>query len=179
MNSRAASSRAGDSEDARAGSRVRVMAVATLLVASWVTSSPPGTRHVEPNVAGQPSVRCGVWSSEPSPSPGDVENDLYGVSAISADDVWAVGYSVSSRQPERPLIEHRDTGTWTVAVTPDPGGGDAELVAVSGTSPGDVWAVGVRQGPTGPEALIEHWNGTTWSLVAAPTVGLGCRLAGG
>jgi hypothetical protein len=32
------------------------------------------------------------WKRVPSPSPGSVSNDRHGVTAISASNIWAVGY---------------------------------------------------------------------------------------
>jgi len=43
------------------------------------------------------------------------------------------------------------------------------LTGVSGTSAGDVWAVGSGPGGT----LIEHWNGARWSVVPSPSPGKG------
>ncbi|HEV2458961.1 MAG TPA: hypothetical protein VGS80_11395 [Ktedonobacterales bacterium] len=48
------------------------------------------------------------WSYVISPSPGQTYNILLGVSADSANDAWAVGYSSNSPtgQAEQPLTEH-------------------------------------------------------------------------
>jgi hypothetical protein len=43
--------------------------------------------------------------------------------------------------------------------------------AVAALSPTNVWAVGAGPGSSGdiPAALIEHWNGTSWSIVSTPS----------
>src|ERR1700680_4818854 len=53
--------------------------------------------------------------------------------------------------------------SWTVVASPPSGGGF--FTAVSARADGDAWAVG---GPTGGTALIDRWNGTSWSRSAAP-----------
>ena len=53
-------------------------------------------------------------------------------------------------------------GSWKVV--PSPGGGDLHGVAV--VSANDVWAVGTSG--NGSASRVEHWNGTSWSLVSAP-----------
>ena len=48
------------------------------------------------------------------------------------------------------------------------------VVTVAALSPADVWAVGTGPGvPTGgfsahPTAVIEHWDGTSWTVVPSP-----------
>ena len=44
---------------------------------------------------------CGKWSVVPSPNPNVVPSGLSGVAAVSANDVWSVGYADSNT-----LIEH-------------------------------------------------------------------------
>jgi hypothetical protein len=51
------------------------------------------------------------------------------------------------------------------------------LAGVAAVSAADVWAVGGSQTTTGSPTLIEHWDGTSWSVVASPTPGAG-RLNG-
>ena len=47
---------------------------------------------------------------------------------------------------------------------------DGSLIAVSSVSPSDIWAVGLQDPSTGVVApLTENFNGTSWSVVAAPT----------
>ena len=55
--------------------------------------------------------------------------------------------------------------SWQIIASPNSSGNDA-LGAVTSFSPSNVWAVG--QGST--KALVEHWDGSTWSIVSTPTV---------
>ena len=52
-----------------------------------------------------------------------------------------------------------------------------QLFGVAAVSPGDVWAVGLHcpstcgGEPAGPQPLIQHWDGTSWSKVTVPGLG--------
>jgi sugar lactone lactonase YvrE len=81
---------------------------------------------------------------------------LNGVAAVSATDVWAVGYAGTSGSTYGPpLIEHYDGKAWREVDSHDPAG--SPLNAVAAVNAHDVWAVGHR---------IEHWNGHAWTVVA-------------
>jgi hypothetical protein len=59
---------------------------------------------------------------------------------------------------------------WAVTPTPSPSGQGSYLNGVDGSAPNDVWAVGARYRTrtSTPALLVEHWNGSAWSLVKAP-----------
>src|SRR5207247_10460282 len=110
------------------------------------------------------------WAVVPVPDATPHANVFYAVLARASDDVWAVGY----RQPNltfevQPLIEHWDATAWTVASFPDPPFGTTnELTAVTAISPDDAWAVGFFGSPQPTQPLVEHWDGTAWTLVNVP-----------
>ena len=54
--------------------------------------------------------------------------------------------------------------------------GVGQLDAVKADSPTDVWAVG--GGGSGSGTLIEHFNGTAWSIVPSPSAGNSATLTG-
>ena len=64
-------------------------------------------------------------------------------------------------------------GNWTVVNSPNVGNTPNSLNAVDGASDSDVWAVGVSSasGYTSSRALIEHWDGTRWSIVKSISPG--------
>ncbi len=106
----------------------------------------------------------GNWIEVPTPNLG--YSFLYGVTAISATDVWTVGQFQPNQSIDRkPLILHWDGTQWTIVPNPDPGEG-SELHSVAAVAANDVWAVGFQSS----SALLEHWDGTQWQLVAAPSV---------
>jgi hypothetical protein len=104
-----------------------------------------------------------AWSLVPTPTLG-VSSALRGVSASTATDAWAVGFSLLGRRDFGTLMEHWNGTAWSVNSSLVVTGQAAELTGVADLSPGNAWAVG--QGGTG--GLLEHWNGSTWSSVALP-----------
>ncbi len=111
------------------------------------------------------------WSIVPSPDSGQA-SALYGITAISTDDVWAVGDYYTGTK-DQTLIEHWDGTQWSLVKSPNKSSFD-ELYGVAAVSSTDVWAVGdqatayLQPGKT----LIEHWDGTTWHIYKSPNVGL-------
>ena len=77
-----------------------------------------------------------VWTVSNLAPPADY-GQLLGVSAVSATDVWAVGYSGTQT-----LVEHWDSTAWWVTPSPSVGTDLNILVAVTAISATDVWAVG-------------------------------------
>jgi hypothetical protein len=114
------------------------------------------------------------WSVVASPTPGWGAY-LYGVTAISAKNVWAVGDEYTS-SGTLTLIEHWNGTAWSVVSSPNPASSTSNtLNSVTAISANDIWAVGVdsivgagKDGNSGGGStgtLIEHWNGTVWSIV--------------
>ena len=114
------------------------------------------------------------WSVTPSPNVSD-QNGLAGVAIVSPGEAWAVGgaYSViNGASQERPLTEHLTGGAWQVVPAPAPSGTATDvLVSVAASSSADAWAVGGNYLPIDARAshpLVEHWNGTAWTMAAVP-----------
>jgi hypothetical protein len=107
--------------------------------------------------------------TSPNPLPGQT-NQLSGVYARSANDVWAVGEDNSSSTPLATLILHWNGTNWATVTSPNPGASGDELTAVSADSATDAWAVGTILASGGvTDTLILHWNGKAWSQVSSPT----------
>ncbi len=107
------------------------------------------------------------WTIQPPPSHGVPRNaSLHAVSAVSANDVWAVGTKRVAGKP-LPYAEHFDGTAWTVVNVPlPPGQSEAVLTDVAAASATDVWAVGATTaGRSHP--VIERWDGSGWSVVRA------------
>lgn len=112
------------------------------------------------------------WTVVPSPDlPGD-NNQLYSVSAVSATDAWAVGFS----GPD-PLVQRWNGIEW-ILQEPAPGPGVSNaFYAVDAFSRSDVWAVGAWAPPQVDYfPLSEHWNGRQWSLADTPYPGRDANL---
>src|SRR5881296_3484237 len=98
------------------------------------------------------SIRNSLASRPDKPPPKGAE--LWGVTAISQNDVWVVG-----QVDTRPLSEHWDGRRWRVINMRREGA----LFAVDSASAGDTWAVGA-QGLNSftvntQDGLVMHWNG--------------------
>ena len=116
----------------------------------------------------------GAWRIVDTPAPaGDTNTVLHGVSAASANDVWAVGSTHNGLLPSRTLTLHWDGSGWTIVPSPSPDTQLNELLGVAAISPTDAWAVGFRGGTHGEtplETLILRWDGVSWTQVPAPNV---------
>ncbi len=150
---------------------------------SWTTASTPATPGFLYSVAtvsasnvwavGQNSSHSAplvehwngsAWHVVNSPS---LNGSLRSLFEVSRTDIWAVGSSSTGT-----LIEHWNGINWSVASSPSPGNYVNGLFSVSGTSSSDIWAVGYQisqQGSTyAGSGLIEHWDGSAWSVSASP-----------
>ncbi len=117
----------------------------------------------------------GQWQVVPSPnvSEGSVGNGLMGVKALSADDVWAVGFLDSAGHGSS-LTMHYTNGAWQVVSSPDVGALATDLYAVDAIAPGDVWAVGqAYNSPQQSQTLTIHYTNGGWQVVPSPSVGVG------
>ncbi|HEX8599098.1 MAG TPA: S-layer homology domain-containing protein [Chloroflexia bacterium] len=161
--------------------------------------SPQGAATAEPTCAPSWVVVASPNAVRSGQQYGYSVNQLMGVSVVSPDDVWAVGYytdpntskpnAASEREakisphdkvqtPEgsqgtlRTLIEHYDGTAWTIVPSPNNGSDDNALASVVALASNDVWAAGHYINDFGiAQTLVQHWNGVEWSLVDSPNVG--------
>lgn len=121
-----------------------------------------------------------AWGEVPSPNAGELQNELAGISAASADDIWAVGRYNSGRPPTATgrdtLALHWDGASWITVPTPNPAWPGVDFFTlddVAALAANDAWAVGYSADFASLESrtLIEHWNGTSWQVVASPNPG--------
>jgi hypothetical protein len=126
----------------------------------------------------------GAWSVVPSPNPaGSSSNSLAGIAAIAPNNIWAVGSSgsvIGGNVVTSTLVEHWNGSAWAIVPSPNvppqrPGVAVRDLLtAVTAISPSNVWAAGysidVASGSGQPNKnLIEHWNGSAWTIVPSPS----------
>ncbi|MHB8599988.1 MAG: beta propeller repeat protein [Ktedonobacteraceae bacterium] len=135
----------------------RIVGVVVILWVVLLTAA--GGPAARARVVPAPSPHCGGWSIVPSPNPTDYRNELNAVAAVSATDVWAVGWDSLGGT----LIEHWNGTDWQVGASPEV---DGVFFGIAALSASNVWAVG--DSSTGP--LIEHWDGTVWQSVSSPAV---------
>ncbi len=115
------------------------------------------------------------WSEVSVVNPG-TQIVLRGVAALSPTNVWIVGFT--DNRNTATVIEHFDGASWSIVPSPNPGAAGSLLAAITAISPIDIWAVGTNfsKGYVAQPSLIEHWNGTRWSVVATPSGGAGNLL---
>src|SRR5579859_787939 len=114
---------------------------------------------------------CQAWHIVPSSNPGNIFNDLSGVSATSVNDVWAVGFSDSSGALNTPLVEHWNGSTWTATTAAVVAQHNTALSAVDALASNDVWAVGNSlSGNDVSSTVVEHFNGSLWTIIPSPNV---------
>lgn len=113
------------------------------------------------------------WSIEALPTQTTLTSigPIYGA---AAHDVWVIATTMVGGYSQ-PVIFHRVGAHWNTVRVPLPAGTlDARLSSISGSGPDDVWAVGwvalpdpdpAHPGAVIGRALVEHWNGRTWTTV--------------
>ena len=111
----------------------------------------------------------GRWTVVSSPG---VAGSLSGIAAIAGNNMWAVGENDSAGMQET-LIEHWNGKAWEIVSSPNFAPTGNMLAAISVVSASDIWAVGTTtsaSSSSGYQPLIEHWNGTVWSLSSNPAI---------
>ncbi len=111
------------------------------------------------------------WSVVPGPQ----ARGLYAVAALSRTDVWAVGSADSHSFGTSTLTQHWDGIAWSVVPSSDVDQFNT-FYGISAVSSNDIWAVGVHYSlapyatPGETHALLEHWDGTAWSVMPGADV---------
>lgn len=108
---------------------------------------------------------------------------LASVTAIASNDVWAAGTyddpvtDAARSNIRHPFTLHWNGSTWNIVHMPDPVLGQStnlnNLFSLKALSANDIWTVGSTQfvnaqGVAGEQPIIEHWNGTRWTLISNP-----------
>ena len=105
------------------------------------------------------------WTVIPSPNVnGSSQNALTGIAVIDANDIWAVGYTLTGNY--QTLTEHWDGSQWSIVPSPNVGDYGNQLSGVTALASNDVWAVGSSNNYT--NTLVLHWDGSSWGVVSSP-----------
>jgi hypothetical protein len=111
--------------------------------------------------------------------PGSTGAILHGVTCPSADDCWAVGSTTDdSGNPVKTVMEHWNGTSWALVTVPSTGQTYDQLNAVTCATASECFAVGsagpnqqdpnflpVTPAAVGDQAVIDMWNGSSWSIV--------------
>ena len=105
------------------------------------------------------------WTVMPSAAGSKAGSVLRAVRCTSSTNCWAVGHTSTDKS----LIERWDGTTWTIVRSPNRSQHNA-LLAVKCLTASNCVAVGGQSSTrlSFGTRLIEHWNGTTWAIVASP-----------
>ncbi len=114
-----------------------------------------------------------AWSVVDTPT--TIDNSLAALSVVSANDIWAVGGGAAGKEMYSHTL-HWNGSTWSIVntsgidriSTPDGWLPGEWLFDVEAVSANDVWAVGENDDRT----LIRHWNGTAWTTIPSPNIGM-------
>jgi hypothetical protein len=125
-------------------------------------------------------LTAGGWSLVAGPT--TTGSVLNGISAFGAGDIWAVG-SQTSATGTSTLATHYDGTAWKTSATPN-NNLNNELNGVAAVAGNDAWAVGdsiknAFDGVSTSRTLVEHFNGSAWSIVPSPNVGAGNNVLTG
>lgn len=139
------------------------------------SSTLTATPTISSTVTSTSTPDCGLaWRIVSAPSPPGA--NLYGAASASSSDIWAVGTGYSG--PHQTLAEHWDGTSWSEIPSVSPGASDNQLFAVAAQASDDVWAVGFNysENPALYHTLIEHWDGTQWTVTPSPNGGTGINF---
>src|SRR5689334_19226106 len=141
-------------------------AAAPLVLAGGLAGLNPAAASAAPAASAVPAASCQDWTGLQPPNPGTADNELQGVTVVSACNAWAVGLEFSAGSVPEPLIDHWNGSSWKVADSPVLAGRGAKLLSVSAVSASNIWAVGgVTDLNSVETTLILHWNGKKWTQV--------------
>lgn len=112
------------------------------------------------------------WNTATSPNTSAVEyNVLFGTTCLSGSDCWALGYTFDGVAFQT-LTNHWNGSAWSFVSSADvkPVRGNNFFNGVTCVSTSDCWVVGDILTSAALLSLTEHWDGTQWNVVPAPSV---------
>jgi len=131
-------------------------------VGSWVGPY-PGTSSTTPAL----TMRWNGASFELVPSPViGTGQELHAVSAVNAQEVWAVG-SLSSATTQFPYVIRWNGSSWSHVQIP-PAGAIHSVVDVVATASNNVWISGYKSPASTLTPVLLRYNGVGWTEITPP-----------
>jgi hypothetical protein len=153
-------------------SSIDARSVDDVWVVGWYSPKRPGT-HLIPVTEHWDGT---AWTTEATPGPDPHQNYLWDIDASPSGQAWTVGEyggdggggfrDGPSIQDVRTLADQWNGSSWSQSQTIDPSPESSTMQGVAAVADDDVWAVGSQEINSNP--LIEHWDGTAWSVVDSP-----------
>jgi hypothetical protein len=102
-------------------------------------------------------------------------NMINDVQAISTNDVWAIGRYLDNNSVYHTILEHWNGTNWSITPGSDQANNnDQYLPSLAALSDNNIWAAGSVNGSKDIlQTLVEHWDGSKWSVVSSPNLGSG------
>lgn len=104
----------------------------------------------------------GVWTTVAAP-PVTVTTQVFGLSAVSANEAWTVGTDYGDLGDLKVVIAHYVNGAWSLWPKIFAGNSDQSITMLS---PTDGWAAYDPNDSLG--TVLLHYDGTAWAPVATP-----------
>jgi hypothetical protein len=127
----------------------------------------------------------GRWAMSRTPRFAAGDQVLLGVTAVSATDVWAVGDQEVYPDPQQTLALNWNGTSWNVVPTPNGATDYASedyLLDVAAVSSTDVYAAGWYASEATDHfqhrTMVQHWDGTSWTVTSSPSPGVSADLEG-
>jgi hypothetical protein len=110
-----------------------------------------------------------TWHMILTPNVSPSENRLMGISVVTPNDIWAVGYYRDAQKANKTLVLHWDGRNWTITPSPNTAR-HSHLEAVAATGPDSAWAVGYTTNGevASNRGFVVHWDGASWQTVPTP-----------
>lgn len=116
-------------------------------------------------VPGAFATTCANWSGS-QPAQVGTSSEFHAVAIVDRCTAWAVG------QSNAPLIERWRGSSWhMVPAQAPPGSSAVGLTGVAAVSGSSAWTVGYYVTGSSFRPLIEHWNGSKWSIQTSASPG--------
>jgi len=118
------------------------------------------------------------WTIVPTPDLASRSAELDSV-VRTGTHVWAVGDRWGKHSPFTLVERLTAKGTWKVVPSPNAPDSDQNFLASITAVPGGLWAVGYDYGLDATyDPVVMKWDGSTWTLVPTPSIGLPAQLFG-
>lgn len=114
------------------------------------------------------------WNIEETPNQSNNRsNYITDMKGLSANDIWAVGYSRKLTENYQAMVLHKTGSDWNIVPVPQSPADENFLYSIDIIAPNDIWASGNRNQNGQYTTLFYHYNGSTWTQVNSPQGGYG------
>jgi len=114
------------------------------------------------------------WNIETTPNQSDNRhNFITDMKGLSANDIWAVGYSRRITENYQAMVLHKTGSDWNIVPVPQHPGAENFLYSIDIIAPDNIWAAGEYNDGSNYSPYFFHYNGSNWSIVNSAGGGSG------